>query len=79
MTDNEIIKALGNIQNHKWICAKADNGDPIRIGDVADLINRQKAEIERLESEMDKQYEIASGGTSMQIHKWCMNCKSTTF
>ena len=50
LTDGEIIKALDNIQNHKWIFAKADNGDFIRIGDVADLINRQKAAIKRLTS-----------------------------
>ena len=49
LTEGEIIKALDNIQNHKWIFAKADNGDFIRIGDVADLINRQKAEVSELQ------------------------------
>ena len=48
LTNNEIIKALDNIQNHKWIFARTDNGDFIRTGDVADLINRLQAENERL-------------------------------
>ncbi len=68
ITDKEIIKILEN-------CADGTGKGIIQA--VLDLFNRQKAEIEMLESEMDKQYEtaeasiraeIASGGTSCH---WC--------
>ena len=45
MTDNEIIKALEDYRNSKII--QSDNG-VISIGDILNLINRQKAEIEAL-------------------------------
>lgn len=47
MTDEQIIKAFDNLLNRKWIIAES-NGRFITLGDVADLIHRQKAEIERL-------------------------------
>ena len=45
MTDNEIIKALEDYKNSKIL--QTENG-VISIGDILDLIKRQKAEIERL-------------------------------
>ena len=76
MTDNEIVKALPFLAKY---CKKEYND--IKVNEVLlgsfDLINRQKAEIEGLEAEIDKQYEIAeanvraeiaSGGTSCH---WC--------
>ena len=47
MTDNEIIKALEEYRNSKIV--QSDNG-VISIGNILDLINRQQAEIERLNS-----------------------------
>ena len=49
MTDKEIIKALEEYRNSKIV--QSDNG-VISIGNILDLINRQKAEIERLEQEL---------------------------
>ena len=46
MTDKEIIKALEEYRNSKIV--QSDNG-VISIGNILDLINRQQAEIERLE------------------------------
>ena len=88
MTDNEIIKALE-------CCACVDNAcddcpitstlkDDCKCGEylaknALNLINRQKAEIEELEAEIDKQYEqaradilgnMADGGTSCH---WCID------
>ena len=48
MTDNEIIKALEEYRNSKIV--QSDNG-VISIGNILDLINRQQAEIERLQKE----------------------------
>ena len=52
MTDNEIIKAFDNLLSRKWIVAKS-GAEFITMGDVADLINRQRAEIERLNKELE--------------------------
>lgn len=57
MTDNEIIKALEICRNENGICSDCPYSDDYtncntRIAkDVLDLINRQKAEIERLREE----------------------------
>ena len=83
MTDNEIIKALECCVNadcencpSKTIC---DSDTERFVVKVFDLINRQKAEIEELEAEIDKQYEqakadilgnMADGGTSCH---WCID------
>ena len=80
MTDNEIIKELQCAS--EWFTKHGRNTNTAVIGicdRAVDLINRQKAEIEWLKGEMDKQYEtaeasiraeIASGGTSCH---WCEN------
>lgn len=56
-----------------------NDGSVEHYKDVLDIINRQKAEIERLEAKIDKQYEqaeadilgnISDGGTSCH---WCMD------
>jgi hypothetical protein len=50
--DNEIIKALESfIQD--WIIGYYDD-EEIIVADVLSIINRQKAEIERLQGEVDK-------------------------
>ena len=55
MTDNEIIKALnGNISNAKRCDCKVWSIEVYKLENVFDLINRQKAEIERLKCEMGK-------------------------
>ena len=54
MTDNEIIKALEICRNENGICSDCPYSDDntncnTRIAkDVLDIINRQKAEVERL-------------------------------
>ena len=92
MTDNEIIKALECClsSNDLIACQKCpavklniccDGSTKISNGivnSVIDLINRQKAEIESLEAEIEKQYEqakadilgnMSDGGTSCH---WCI-------
>ena len=55
MTDNEIIKAMnGNISNAKRCDCKVWSIEVYKLENVFDLINRQKAEIERLKCEMGK-------------------------
>lgn len=49
MTDNDLIKAL-ELYKSACIIRMADMSWSITIGDVLDLINRQKAEIERMEA-----------------------------
>ena len=71
LTDNEIVKEF------QLRTLKAEHPGFILCGQIVDLINRLQAEIEGLEAEIDKQYEIAeanvraeiaSGGTSCH---WC--------
>ena len=75
MTDNEIIKGF------EAFCLKFEGKatDFCCLLTTLDLIKRQKAEIERLEAEIDKQYEqaradilgnMADGGTSCH---WCID------
>lgn len=58
MTDNEIIKALErcstnyNCGDCPYYCNAEDCPDPL-MNDALDLINRQKAEIERLKKEVE--------------------------
>jgi hypothetical protein len=91
VTDAEIIKALRECTNNGYnsedgTCRRCPLQDfspapeecmTELLRNALALINRQKAEIERLESEIDKQYEvaeanvraeIADGGTSCH---WC--------
>ena len=85
MTDNEIIKALECclICADVFVCEtqcpfyKKCKSNEELVDYVIDIINRQQAEIESLQSEIDKQYEtaeaniraeIADGGTSCH---WC--------
>ena len=50
MTDKQIIKALeGSISNAKSIDCKVWTVDVCKLEKALDLINRQKAEIERLQ------------------------------
>lgn len=84
MTDNEITKALNTAADKDFVKVYLWNDKPpkiitISVVDIADLINRQNAEIEELEAEIDKQYEqakadilgnMADGGTSCH---WCIN------
>ena len=71
MTYNEIIKALEKYSGRHLVGG-------VYVRDAIDFINLQKAEIERLEAEVDKQYEqaeadilanMADGG--MSCH-WCI-------
>ena len=80
MTDNEIYEALHNAGEsvdyekvYLWHWVR-DEPIIIRFRDVVDLINRQKAEIERLESEMDEQYEIAEGNIRAEIASCGTSC-----
>ena len=51
LTDEEIIKALeGAILNAKWCDSKVWSIEIYKLESALDLINRQKAEIERLEN-----------------------------
>lgn len=62
MTDNEIIKALEICANENGMCSECAYSDNYtncntRIAkDALDLINRQRAEIERLKGEIVNQY-----------------------
>ena len=81
MKDNDIIKALECL--HKRILKSSfakyvTETEIMGLVNALDLINRQKAEIERLETEIDKQYEqarvdilgnMSDGGTSCH---WCI-------
>lgn len=73
MTDNEIIKALEICRNENGICSDCPYSDDYtncntRIAkDVLDLINRQKAEIDSLKSELDAAIKA--------ITPCCLNCK----
>ena len=79
LTDSEIVKALESYIKDIG-CAKCNFKDKYLLTvlkSALDLINRLQAEVERLEAEIDKQYEIAeanvraeiaSGGTSCH---WC--------
>lgn len=86
MTDNEILKALeccANEQGCENCPANPHRGNygfctPPLIRAAFDLITRQRAEIEDLQAEIDKQYEqakadilgnMADGGTSCH---WCI-------
>ena len=52
LTDEEIIKALeGSILNAKWCDSKAWSIEIYKLESALDLINRQKAEIDRLKTE----------------------------
>lgn len=52
MTDNEIIKALEWLEETMGVCSSDDEYIYGQI--ILDLINRQKAEIERLTAQRDK-------------------------
>ena len=86
MTDKEIIKALECCYDldssaicHQCPLYQTENCRDGYLGlQALHLINRQKAEVERLEEEIDKQYEqakadilgnMADGGTSCH---WCI-------
>ena len=64
MTDNEIIKALkivsttANCDECAFCRGKVCNCSQVTAKNALDLINRQKAEIERLEAELERQYEL---------------------
>lgn len=65
MTDEQIVKALDAPYNRKWVIAEDGKGDFIRVGDVIDIINRQKAEIEKLNEEVDKWKSALKEGCAM--------------
>jgi hypothetical protein len=52
LTDNEIIKALKEILS--LLCCNGDLQTASTVSDALSLINRQKAEIESLNNEIDK-------------------------
>jgi chromosome segregation ATPase len=60
MTDNEIIKALEYFKSYFLRRKTADTDWTTTIGDVLDLINRQKAEIERLREQRDSYMQDAT-------------------
>lgn len=77
MTDNEIVKALeccgkgfGNCDGCPYDDDNADcvtlKGETLMMKDALDLINRQKAEIERLEAENNK-LKVASNLFAMYV------------
>ena len=76
MTDNEIIKALELCGNRQTGCA----GSPYfgdhkqRNRDVLDLINRQKAEIESLNNEIDKLLKQIPTVDAVEVVR-CKDCK----
>lgn len=57
MTDNEIIKVLEDYKNSKIL--QTENG-VISIGDILNLINRQKAENEKLNIEIQAMRGVAN-------------------
>ena len=88
LTDSEIVKALECCLETSGVnCGKCpycdncvtDENTSLMMTDVLDLINRQKAEIERLEKEYEKVYKqaemdilanISDGSTSCH---WCID------
>ena len=66
MTDNEIIKALECCCEQRYMCPRecplynvCDCGEMVLEKKAIDLINRQKAEIERLKEKVNKQGLVA--------------------
>ena len=82
MTDNEIIETLKNCI-YQWGCSQCkfyDNhdcrGDVVQS--VLDLINRQKAEIERLERHTKMHDEIKAEAVKEAIDNQFGGCKGCT-
>lgn len=70
MTDNEIIKALKH-----WV--KAYNKGCIIAANALDLINRQKAEIKRLQA--FKSYFNELYGKGLEVANWHLNDNTEPF
>ena len=75
MTDNEIIKALEVCTSELQdcvLCPLLDNCDPLVLdGQALDLINRQQAEIEKLQ--VFKSYFDELYGTGLDIANYHLN------
>lgn len=75
MTDNEIIEALdGNILNAKSVDCKVWSLEVYKLENALNLINRQKAEIERLEKEV-KDKERAYNDEFCLRKEWQTKCR----
>ena len=70
MTDNEIIKALEQDKDRVVVLGGL-NGIPVIVyhQDVIDLINRQKAEIERLNNNLNAMYATLSNSAKATRHE----------
>ena len=79
MTDNEIIKALENeVKSTEYVDSEYCNGvDLTLIKSAIDLINRQKAEVERLKECPKCIYEYDGNTTEYCIQEPCSNFKTT--
>ena len=79
MTDNEIIKALENeVKSTEYVDSEDCNGvDLTLIKSAIDLINRQKAEVERLKECPKCIYEYDGNTTEYCIQEPCSNFKTT--
>ena len=78
MTDNEIIKALENeVKSTEYVDSDyCDGVDLTLIKSAVDLINRQKAEIERLKECPKCIYEYDGNTTEYCIQGPCSNFKT---
>ena len=79
MTDNEIIKALeSEVKSAEYVDSEyCDGVDLALIKSALDLINRQKAEIERLKECPKCIYEYDGNTTEYCVQGPCSNFKTT--
>lgn len=82
LTDNEIVKALewnaSKFPTAGFVYLTADDTKLINTKDVVDLINRQKAEIERLKEQRErlirfKKYFESLYGQSLEVANFHLN------
>ena len=77
MTDNEIIVALdGSILNAKSVDCKVWSLEVYKLENALNLINRQKAEIERLEKEIKDKEKVYNDEFCLR-KEWQTKCRES--